>query len=158
MTSTLSQPERVPISDEKPLCRTYQLILSLALAMMRILLYDLNVKSMATTQEPYNLRPLSIGDLEALIVEAVSDHKRLIYETLQLENYLFSPVTSDEANEKKKQIKKNVNGPFCDWGLKLHQESLEYSISKIVKQARKMALEQQSSYIKTSKKLVRVKK
>jgi len=91
-------------------------------------------------------------------VEAVSDHKRLIYEALQLENYLFSPVTPEEANEKKKQIIKNVNGPFCDWGLKLHQDSQDYSISKIVNQARKMALEQQSSYIKTGKQLVRVKK
>ena len=62
-------------------------------------------------------------------MEAVSDHKRLIYEALQLENYLFSPVTPEDANEKKIQIKKNVNGPFCDWGLKLHQESQDYSIS-----------------------------
>jgi hypothetical protein len=34
-TATLSEPEPVPVSDERPLCRTGQLLICIALAMVR---------------------------------------------------------------------------------------------------------------------------
>lgn len=87
--------------------------------MMRNVLYDQNLKSMAENQEQFELHSLSIGDLETLIVKSVTDHRRLLIEALQLENYLFTPLSTEEANENKAQPRRNLNGPFCDWGLKM---------------------------------------
>ena len=43
-TSTLLSPEPTTISKERPLCRTYQLLLSVGLAILRKIIYKVRIE------------------------------------------------------------------------------------------------------------------
>ena len=45
-TSTLSNPEPVAVSGSRPLCRTYQLLLAIGLAILRMIIYKLRLDSL----------------------------------------------------------------------------------------------------------------
>jgi hypothetical protein len=50
-TATLSSPNPVPISDENPMCRTYQLMICIGLAFMRKFLYREQIFRAAGTSD-----------------------------------------------------------------------------------------------------------
>ena len=80
-TSTATDPETL-ISDEIVLCRTSQLLICIALAMTRQVLYDFNLKKQIPVQ-------MAMNQFEDLLEKCVVNPNRLVNEVLQLENYIF---------------------------------------------------------------------
>lgn len=67
------------------LCRTSQLMLSISLAMLRIVIYDTETSASCDW---------TIQDLSDRIDACVTDPVRLLNETLQLESYIFTDANS----------------------------------------------------------------
>ena len=64
-TATLTHPEPVEVSDERPLCRTSQLMVCFALAMIRIVIYDLKIESKNSwKEEPISCKSEYIDQLQ----------------------------------------------------------------------------------------------
>lgn len=92
--STLSEPEPVECSPERPLCRTSQLIVCLGLAMTRMIIYRSKLRALSEGREA-SIQKLQMNEFEEWLEESVADPCRLVSETLQLENFIFSTQTPE---------------------------------------------------------------
>lgn len=80
-TATLTHPMLVEVTKSRPLCRTSQLLVSIALAMIRIVVYDLKIESKKQLGVEC-LQYFTISDFEEQVEARVTDSRRLLLEAL----------------------------------------------------------------------------
>lgn len=74
---------------------------------------------------------MTINELEECLLDSVTDHRRLILESLQMESYLFSPGGENTPESK-----------YNDWQLRLENLGKDYNLCQIVREERQEVLDQ----------------